>query len=642
MGNFYADNDDLRFYVERDIDWGPMVDLTEDHYRAPDAFKDAASAVDTYREMLSMIGAFAADEIAPRAAAIDKKGLGFSNGEVVYPEEMTAIFDRIKELELHGMCVPREFGGMNIPLLISMLSSELIARADVSVMAHHGFHGGMAAAMMLYSIDEGTTVYDRQASRYVSTRWEKEIREIVRGESWGSMDITEPNAGSDMAALRTRAELDASTGQWFVSGEKIFITSGHGKYHFVIARTEDSKPSDSAEDALAGLRGLSLFMVPAYEDRDGRRVRFANVERIEEKLGGHASATCAVTFDRAPAQLIGKRGDGFRHMLLLMNGARVGVGFEALGLAEASYRLAKAYAAERWSMGKPIDQHEMIADYLDEMRTDIQGIRALAVHAAYNEELGQRMRSALKLSVEPGSLEAKRIEREVDRVRSRARRVTPLLKYVASEKAVEIARRAIQILGGVGYTREFGAEKLLRDAVVMPIYEGTSQIQALMAMKDTLTGIIKNPQEFVTRSAQARWRSVSARDPLERRVARISALSLGAQQHLVATTARTKLRAISSQPLGRWPTALRQHWDPKRDFSSAMLHAERLIKLLVDASTSKILCAQAQRHPERRELLDRYTERAELRCRALHDEILSSGDRLLASLEVAEPEVRRA
>jgi hypothetical protein len=204
-----------------------------------------------------------------------------------------------------------------------------------------------------------------------------------------------------------------------------------------------------------------------------------------------------------------------------------------------------------------------------------------------------------------------------------------------------MARRCIQIHGGVGYTKDYGAEKLLRDALVMPIYEGTSQIQSLMAMKDTLVGIIKKPQAFVTRIAQAQWQRVSARDPLERRVAKIQTLALGAQQFLVTRTAAGKLRSLEGVPLAKWPQALRAmagQWDPKRDFALAMLHAERLTRILADEAIVEVLLDQAKAHPERRELLERYLDRAEPRCRALYDEITTTGDRILASLAPsAEP-----
>jgi hypothetical protein len=230
-------------------------------------------------------------------------------------------------------------------------------------------------------------------------------------------------------------------------------------------------------------------------------------------------------------------------------------------------------------------------------------------------------------------MEKKRYQRQQKKLSHYARRITPLLKYFASEKAVEMGRRAVQIHGGNGYMREYGAEKLLRDAVVMPIYEGTSQIQALMAMKDTLGGIMKNPQDFVRRMAQARWRSLSATDPLERRLAKIQLLSLGAQNHLITRTAAHKVRSLGNKPLGQWPRAFFKNWDPKRDFALAMLHAERLTRLLADELICEVLLDQAKKHPERRGVLERYLDRCEPRCRYLHDEITTTGTRLLNELD---------
>jgi hypothetical protein len=356
------------------------------------------------------------------------------------------------------------------------------------------------------------------------------------------------------------------------------------------------------------------------------------IDRVEDKLGHHGSVTASLSFDRAPAELIGQRGDGFKLMLLLMNNARIGVGFESIGLCEAAYRLARDYAALRKSMGKTIDRHEIIADYLDQMRTDIQGLRAMAMHAAYHEEMSQQLRIRLRTFPPNDETERKTLERKQRRHAMRARRVTPLLKYSAAEKAVEIARRGLQIHGGNGYSSEYGAEKLLRDALVMPIYEGTSQIQALMAMKDTLGGIMKGPQAFLQRQAKARWRSVSAAEPLERRVGRLQGLSLGAQGHLMTRTATDKLRSVQRLPVGQWPKAFTKSWDPKRDFAFALLHAERLACLLTDETIAVLLLDQAKRHPDRRELLERHLERAEPRCRHLHDEITTTGRGLLTRL----------
>jgi hypothetical protein len=372
-------------------------------------------------------------------------------------------------------------------------------------------------------------------------------------------------------------------------------------------------------------------LVTAYEDAPGGgRNRFAVLDRLEEKLGHHGSATVAVSFDRAPAELIGERGQGFRMMLEFMNQARLSVGFESIGLREAALRLARAYAAERHSMGKPLERQEIIADYLCEMATDIVGLRALAMHAAFHEELGYK--KALFGRYMPHE-NAQQMQCEARAHRAVGRHATPLLKYLAAEKAVEMARRCLQIHGGNGYMKEFGAEKLLRDALVMPIYEGTSQIQALMAMKDCLTGVLKAPKEFVRRSAETRWCALSSRDGLERRVARLKLLSLGAQRHLITRSMAAKVKTVRG-PIPTWSRQLLGQWDPKRDFSYALLHAERLTRLLADEAIAEVLLAQARRHPQRRIWLERYLERAEPRARFLHDQITTTGQRLVQSLEI--------
>lgn len=628
MGNFFDDNDDLQFYLGKGLDWSQLVAITEYDWKAPDAPADLAQAKELYADILRLIGSFAADTVAPAMPAIDKQHLEVRDGEVHFPPDLQAIFDGMKDMQLYGLCLPRELGGMNAPFLLYMASIELIARADVSVVAHYGFHGGIAMALLMYSIQEGTTSFNVEEGKIDSTRFAEAIGELASGQAWGSMDITEPDAGSDMGALRCKAEQDAD-GNWFVTGPKIYITSGHGKWHVVIARTEEAANPD---DPFSGLGGLSLFLVPAYtENADGTWHRaHTTIDGIEDKLGHNSSATVAISFDKAPAQLIGKRGEGFKLMLVLMNNARIGVGFESLGLCEAAYRLARDYAAQRPSMGKTIDKHEMIADYLDEMRTDIQAIRALAFTAAWHEEMQQKLKIKLQFFPPAEREEREFLEREQKRHARRSRRFTPLVKYLAAEKSVEISRRGVQIHGGAGYTREYGAEKLLRDAMVMPIYEGTSQIQALMAMKDTLLDNIRRPQEFVRRSATARWRSVSS-SPLEKRVARLQTLSYATQQHLMARIAGRKVGELRHTPLTSWSTTF-SDWDPKRDFGPAMLHAERLTQLLTDVAIAEVLLEQSQAHPERAELLERWLERAEPRSRHLHDVIVSTGERLLATL----------
>lgn len=626
--NFYADNPDVAWYLERGIDWAPPVELTEFLHRSPDAFTDAGEARDAYRDVLSLIGELAGEVLAPRAAEIDRLGVHLEGGEGQVSAPFAEVFEQLAALELHGLCLPRELGGQNVPLTVFFLASELLARADLSAMTHFSFHGPMAMAMLAYSWAEGSTDFDPATGSITKTRFADAIDEIRRGAAWGAMDITEPDAGSDMAALRTTGTLGAD-GVWRLNGQKIFITSGHGKYHFVIARTE--QPGDP-DDPFAGLGGLSMFLARAYEDGPEGRRRFVTIDRLEEKLGHHGSPTASLMFEDTPAELVGQRGEGFKLMLTLMNGARVGVGFEGVGVCEAALRLARAYAAERRSMGKTIDRHEMIADYLDEMEADLLGLRALGVQCAVEVELAQKGGIVLNTGLVTDPEERQRRERDMKRHAARARRLTPLFKYLASEQAVHMARMAIQIHGGVGYTKEYGAEKLLRDALVLPIYEGTSQIQSLMVMKDTLTGVMKDPRRFATRVAQARWRATTARDPLERRVAKLQGLARSAEQHLLTRTVADKGRQVVGEPLSEWGRHLKGKWDPKRDFAYAMLHAERLTRLLADEAVAELLLAQVRQDPARRSILERYLERAEPRARHLYERITTTGQRLLEAL----------
>ena len=634
MANFFKDNADLQWYVDHGVEWTELVGVIEAGFRQPDGFRSTAEAVDFYRDVFELVGDFAANQIAPKSAEIDKVGVRMEDGEVYMAPAADKIMKKAAQLGLHGVSVPRSMDGMNCPMMVYMLNSEMLARADVSLMAHIGFHGGMATAMMLFSVIEGSATLDVEAGEVKATRFDKEIAEIVAGKAWASMDLTEPDAGSDLAKIRSKGEQDED-GNWFVTGQKIFITSGHAKYHFVLARTEAATES---ADPLAGLKGLSMFLVPAFSGRGKRKTWHATFERVEEKLGHHASPTVAINYDRSPAQLIGERGEGFRYMLFLMNNARLAVAFESLGICEAAYRMSRDYAAERPSMGKTIDKHELIAEYLDEMRTDIQALRAIAIQGTFHEELAQRYRLAAEHMAGDDDIGRARFEKLRKSHARKARALTPLCKYFGSESAVAMARQAVQIHGGVGYTTEYGAEKLLRDAMVMPIYEGTSQIQALMAMKDALAAVMKNPQRFARKIAQNTWRTLSARDPLERRVAKVVGYSLSAQRHLIQRTATDKLKGLGSVPLMKWSKTLTQNWDPKRDFAFAKLHAERLIKLLIDAAIVETLWSQGKIDAARLAILERFLERAELRGKYLLEVITTTGDRILERLAEDEAE----
>ncbi len=628
MSDFFADNDDLQWYFDHGVDWQALYEQTSMLDGDNSDFASLDEAREFWRDIAGLIGQFAATEIAPYTAEIDTQEMTIEDGDVVMSPRLVTIFEGLKALEIHGMCLPQQLGGMNCPLLMYFLSAELIARADVSVMTHHGFHGGMAMAMLTYSLMEGTTEFDADTKTLTSTRFADQIADILAGDAWGCMDITEPDAGSDMGALRTRGEQDED-GAWFVTGQKIFVTSGNGRYHFVIARTSDAPEGDP----MGGLKGLSLFLVETYNVVDGERIPVATMERLEEKLGHHGSPTVAVSFDRAPALLVGEVGEGFRMMLLLMNNARIAVGFESLGLCESAYRAAKEYAAQRPSMGKTIDKHEIIADYLDEMDVDIRGLRALAIRAAVNEELAQRYKMRAELVATEGSAEHTALMADSKKRTWRSRLTTPLIKFMAAEKAVEISRRALQIHGGVGYTREYGAEKLLRDALVLPIYEGTSQIQALMATKDALLYITKNPGGFFGGWATAQRRAISERDAADRGVARLRAQAQAAQVALMRRILKDKLKG---RGVTAWKAALAQ-WDTRTDFAPALLHAERLTRMLADAAIADALASQVRQDPSRRWILERHLERALPRSRYLLDCIKSTGGRLLDDLATDAP-----
>jgi hypothetical protein len=621
--NFFKDNADLQYYFEKGIDWAPLVEAVErGRFGQEDGFKDVEEAVAFYRDVAEMFGEWVAKEVAPHTAAFDQEGSTYADGSVEMGKAALRVFRKLKGLDIFGLVMPREMGGMNAPMTLYFLLGEIFARADAGLMTHFGFHAGMTVAFLYYSIHEGSTRFDPETQEVIDCRFAEEIGQIIQGKAWASMDLTEANAGSDLGQVRTKGEQDAD-GNWTVTGQKIFISSGHARYHFVLARTEDKE----------GLKGLSLFMVEAFKPKRGKaKEYFATFERIEEKLGHHSSATVAISYDQTPAQLVGARGEGFKLMLLIMNNARVSVSFESLGIMESARRMAAEYAADRPSMGKTVDKHEMIADYLDTMNTEAQGLRAMAVYCAVQEELGQRYTISAKFHEGRDDAECKRLLRLARKHQANSRRVTPLIKYYGGEKSVQHAQMGIQIHGGVGYTQEYGAEKLLRDAMVLPIYEGTSQIQALMAMKDTLSGIMGDPTAFLARVAQAKWRAVSARDGLERRVEKIKTISLSAQQYLMQRTATDKIKALGGKPISSWPTAIMKDWDPKHDFAYAMLHAEHLVKLLVEESVAVLLFKQAQAHPERRELLERWLERAEPHARYLSDLIHHTGDRLLGTL----------
>jgi 3-(methylthio)propanoyl-CoA dehydrogenase len=630
--NFYLDNEDLRFQL-RHINWELLTQVTEDGFRDDDRFTNGKDAQAFFDELLTALGEFTAKEIAPHEHELDNQHPHFHDGVVDDAPRLRTIFAALADMGAMGLTVPRRLGGLNAPVLINAVLLELLCRADASVASQFAFYGGIASSLLYYATDEGSMEY--QGGVPVKSRFDDQVRRMIAGKEWGAMVLTEPQAGSDLANLRTKA-IPHADGSWRLQGQKIYITAGHGEHHVVIARSEDPVTHP-------GLAGLSLFYVPAHVDSAGKATpkdavgAKANlvIGGIEHKMGQHSAVVATIHYEDSRAELLGQRGEGFRLMLMLMNNARIAVAFEALGTCEAALRIARAYAEERTTMGKAIARHEMIADYLDEMDVVIRALRAVTFDAAFHEEVGSRLKLSLKVQAPNSEDERKKIEQRSRTHAARARQLTPLIKYWGGEEAVRQSRMCMQILGGIGYIVETGAEKLLRDALIIPVYEGTSQIQSLMALKDNLQAAIKHPGRFARDIAETRLLSLRSSDPLEKAAARIKSHALSAMQTILSRIAADKL---GKQSISSWHGLLTKQWDPAVDFSFGLLHAERLTKLLTWSAAAEVLVSQAkavEHTPDgraRMELAARFVERFEPRCVGVVAEIEATSGSLLARL----------
>jgi 3-(methylthio)propanoyl-CoA dehydrogenase len=634
--NFYLDNDDLRFQI-RHLDWELLTKVTEDTFRDSDRFTTGAEARAFFEELLTALGEFTAKEIAPHEHELDVQHPHFHDGKVDDAPRLHTIFKALAEMGAMGLTAPRRLGGLNAPILVSAVLLELLCRADASVASQFAFYGGIATSLLYYATDEGSMEYRDGVP--IKSRFDEQVKRMIAGQEWGAMVLTEPQAGSDLAKLRSQAVQQAD-GSWRLHGQKIYITAGHGQHHVVIARSEP-------EHSHPGLAGLSLFYVPSHADKHGKAcppqspdaAANLSIGGIEHKMGQHSAVVATIHYENSIAELIGKRGEGFRLMLMLMNNARIAVAFEALGTCEAALRIARSYAEERVTMGKAIARHEMIADHLDEMDVVIRALRAMTFEAAYHEEVSSRHKLSLKTQTHDEQAKAQ-LESQARHHASKARHLTPLIKYWGGEEAVRQTRMCMQILGGIGYIVETGAEKLLRDALIIPVYEGTSQIQSLMALKDNLQAAIKHPGRFARDVAETKLLALRSSDPLEKAAARIKSQSLSALQTILSRIAADKL---GKQSITSWRRLLSKEWDPTIDFSFGLLHAERLTKLLTWSAAAQVLVAQAKavaNGPDgtsRHDIAMRFVERFEPRCVGVVAEIEASSGSLLARLMGRSP-----
>ncbi len=459
MGNYFLDNQDIQFLFEY-IDLNQIAQLQELHTENGDADyapRDAEDAVDNYRRTLEIVGAVAADTIAPNAEQVDREGntLNEDGTVTLHPKVRENLF-RMSQADLMGFTLPRKYRGLNCPNLVYTMATEIVSRADASFMNMFGLQG----------IAETVNAFGNQEIK------DEVLPRFAVGEVTGAMVLTEPDAGSDLQAVRLRAHQDEN-GNWYLNGVKRFITNGCGEILLTLARSEP-RISDG--------RGLSLFI--------SERSEHIKVRHLEKKLGIHGSPTCELVYDNAPARLVGERQRGLiTYVLALMNGARVGIASQSLGIAEAAFRVARTYAHTRQQFGRAIEAIPPVAEMVADMHVSIEAARALTYETSRVCDLENNY---LRLAETCGEVletdELKRYKKEARALKRLNSMLTPMSKYYASEMCCRVSDTAIQVLGGSGYMQDYAAERHMRDARITTIYEGTSQLQIVAAERGVTSG----------------------------------------------------------------------------------------------------------------------------------------------------------
>jgi 3-(methylthio)propanoyl-CoA dehydrogenase len=452
--NFYRDNPDLRFRLER-VDLQEVVRIKERDYTTypaqyPTAPRHYADAVENYDLMLEVLGEVCAKVVAPSAPDADLEGAQFEGGQVTYSRATQRALDALRQAELMGAMLPWEYGGLNLPETVYAVMVELISRAE-------------AGLMTIFGLQEIAASINEFADEDLKERF---LPRFSRGEVTGAMVLTEPDAGSDLGSVQTKATFDEASGIWHINGVKRFITNGCADIHLILARSEEGS---------ADARGLSLFLLERDET--------VHIRRIEHKMGLHASPTCEIQYNNTPAFLIGKRRYGLmRYAMALMNGARLAVGAQALGIAEAAYREAYRYASARIQFGKPIRELPAVSRMLLSMRGEIEAGRALLFETGYWVDLLK----AYEQAIAEGTGDTADLRQKQKGASSYADILTPLTKFYNTEMGNRVCYQAMQVHGGVGYMQEFNIERHYRDVRVTNIYEGTSQLQVVAAMSKLL------------------------------------------------------------------------------------------------------------------------------------------------------------
>jgi hypothetical protein len=454
MANFYKDNEDLKFHLEHPL-MKKIVALKERNFEDKEKYDyaplDFEDAMDSYDRTLEIVGEICGDIIAPNAEGVDQEGPTVVNDRVIYAKGTAENHEALTKAGLIGMSLPREYDGLNFPIVPYVMAAELVSRAD----------GGFANIWGLQDCAE--TIHE-----FASKEQKEEYLPRFAKGATAAMDLTEPDAGSDLQAVQLKATYNAKEDQWYLNGVKRFITNGDGDVSLVLARSEEGTTDG---------RGLSMFIY----DKKHMAVK---VRRIEHKMGIIGSPTCELVFTNAPAELVGSRKMGLiKYVMSLMNGARLGVGAQSVGIAEAAYREGLAYAKERRQFGKAIIEFPAVYEMLTNMEAKLNASRSVLYETSRFVDV---YKSYFHIS-QDRSLDADE-RNDMKKYQRLADVFTPLLKLFASEFCNEIAYDSLQVHAGSGYMKDYPIERLVRDARITNIYEGTSQLQVVAAIRGVTTG----------------------------------------------------------------------------------------------------------------------------------------------------------
>ncbi len=456
MDNFFNDTSDFKFHLRHPI-VQKIVSLKERNFEESDKYDYAPlnheDAIDTYEKILEIVGEICSETIAENAEGVDLEGPHLVNNEVIYAKGTNADYKALYDAGLIGMALPRKYGGLNFPLLPYVMAAEMVARADA----------GFANIWGLQDCAETINEFGSEEQK------EKFLPRFTRDGATAAMVLTEPDAGSDLQSVKLKATFDEKENIWKLNGVKRFITNGDADISLVLARSEEG-----TIDA----RGLSMFIY----DRNSHAVQ---IRHLEKKLGIKGSPTCELVFKDAPAELVGKERFGLiKYVMALMNSARLGVGAQSVGIADAAYREALKYAEERAQFGKVIVKFPAVYEMISNMRIRVEALRTLLYETTRFVDVTKVYEEVMKeRQLEPE-------ERQEMKAYSKLANVfTPLIKLTASEACNKIAYDSLQIHGGTGFMKDFPIERIYRDARITSIYEGTSQLQAVAAIKGVTTGV---------------------------------------------------------------------------------------------------------------------------------------------------------